>query len=54
MKKVKQIGLPYVGSKRLISEKLANKMIEYKPRAKVFLDVFAGGEHVVNVFTKRF
>lgn len=53
MKKVKQIGLPYVGSKRLISEKLANKMIEYKPRAKVFLDVFGGGGSMSLMFLQK-
>jgi len=41
--KIKQSGLPYIGSKRLISEKLANTMISLKPNAKVFLDVFGGG-----------
>ena len=38
-----QLKIPYMGSKRKIAEELMQKMIEIKPKAKYFYDLFAGG-----------
>lgn len=40
---VKGYGIPYKGSKRGIALQLFNKMLEYKPNAKYFYDLFGGG-----------
>jgi site-specific DNA-adenine methylase len=37
------LRIPYMGSKNLIAEELIYKMIEYKPKAKYFYDLFGGG-----------
>lgn len=39
----KGYGIPYKGSKRGIALQLFNKMLEYKPNAKYFYDLFGGG-----------
>lgn len=38
-----QLRIPYMGSKRKIAEELMQKMIEIKPKAKYFYDLFSGG-----------
>ena len=38
-----QLRIPYMGSKRKIAEQLMQKMLEIKPKAKYFYDLFAGG-----------
>ena len=38
-----QLRIPYMGSKRRIAEQLMQKMLEIKPKAKYFYDLFAGG-----------
>ena len=37
-----QLRIPYMGSKRKIAKELMQKMIEIKPKAKYFYDIFAG------------
>lgn len=39
----KGLGIPYKGSKRGIALELFNKMLEIKPNAKYFYDLFGGG-----------
>lgn len=39
----KNLGLPYMGSKSKIAEKLLNEIINTKPEAEIFIDLFAGG-----------
>ena len=41
--KVEPLRIPYMGSKRKIAEELFQKMLEIKPKAKYFFDIFAGG-----------
>lgn len=41
--KTEQFRIPYMGSKRTISEELFQKMLEIKPNAKYFFDLFGGG-----------
>jgi site-specific DNA-adenine methylase len=41
--KVEPLRIPYMGSKRKIAEELFQKMLEIKPNAKYFFDIFAGG-----------
>jgi len=38
-----QLRIPYMGSKRKIAKELMQKMIEVKPKAKYFYDLFSGG-----------
>jgi len=38
-----QLRIPYMGSKRKIAEELMQKMLEIKPKAKYFYDLFGGG-----------
>lgn len=38
-----QLRIPYMGSKRKIAKELMQKMVEIKPKAKYFYDLFAGG-----------
>lgn len=38
-----QLRIPYMGSKRKIAEQLMQKMLEIKPKAKYFYDLFGGG-----------
>ena len=42
-KKLLQLRVPYMGSKNAIAEQLMDKMLEVKPKAKYFFDIFAGG-----------
>ena len=37
------LRIPYMGSKHSISKKLFEKMIQIKPNAKYFYDLFGGG-----------
>lgn len=39
----KYLGVPYMGSKRLIAFDLLIEMLKYKPKARYFIDVFGGG-----------
>ena len=41
--KVEPLRIPYMGSKRKIAEELFQKMLEIKPKAKYFFDLFGGG-----------
>jgi site-specific DNA-adenine methylase len=41
--KVEPLRIPYMGSKRKIAEELFQKMLEIKPNAKYFFDLFGGG-----------
>ena len=41
--KVKPLRIPYMGSKNKIAEQLMRKMLEIKPNAKYFVDLFGGG-----------
>jgi len=41
--KVEPLRIPYMGSKRKIAEQLFQKMLEIKPNAKYFFDLFGGG-----------
>jgi len=41
--KVEPLRIPYMGSKRKIAEQLFEKMLEIKPNAKYFFDLFGGG-----------
>lgn len=41
--KVEPLRIPYKGSKRKIAEELFQKMLEIKPNAKYFFDLFGGG-----------
>ena len=41
--KLQQIRLPWQGSKRAIAPQLIDKMLEVKPNAKYFVDLFCGG-----------
>lgn len=36
-------GIPYVGSKARIGKELISKMLELKPQAHIFIDLFGGG-----------
>ena len=40
---VKNLRIPYMGSKNKIALRLFEKMLEIKPNAKYFFDIFAGG-----------
>ena len=42
-KKLEQIRIPWTGSKRSIAPQLIDKMLEVKPKAKYFVDLFCGG-----------
>ena len=47
------INIPYKGSKSKIVVPLLKKMMELKPKAKVFIDLFAGGGNITfNVLSK--
>jgi site-specific DNA-adenine methylase len=37
------LGIPYMGSKRKYAHRLICKMLEHKPQAKYFYDLFGGG-----------
>lgn len=39
----KNLGLPYMGSKSKIAEKLLSEIINRNPEAEIFIDLFAGG-----------
>lgn len=39
----KNLGLPYMGSKSKIAEKLLSEIIKANPEAEIFIDLFAGG-----------
>ena len=39
----KNLGLPYMGSKSKIAEKLLSEIIKRNPEAEIFIDLFAGG-----------
>ena len=39
----KNLGLPYLGSKSKIAEKLLSEIIKAKPEAEIFIDLLAGG-----------
>ena len=39
----KNLGLPYMGSKSKIAEKILSEIIKAKPEAEIFIDLFAGG-----------
>ena len=41
--KIEPLRIPYMGSKRKIAEQLFQKMLEIKPSAKYFFDLFGGG-----------
>ena len=40
---IEQLRIPYMGSKRKIAKQLFEKMLEIKPNAKYFFDLFGGG-----------
>lgn len=40
---IKNLRIPYKGSKNRIADKLVDKMLQIKPRAKYFVDFFGGG-----------
>ena len=40
---LEQLRIPYMGSKRKIAKELFTKMLEIKPNAKYFFDLFGGG-----------
>ena len=40
---IKNIRIPYMGSKNKIAVELLQKMLEIKPNAKYFYDLFGGG-----------
>ena len=40
---IEPLRIPYMGSKRKIAKDLFTKMLELKPNAKYFFDIFAGG-----------
>ena len=39
----KNLGLPYMGSKSKIAEKILSEIIKRNPEAEIFIDLFAGG-----------
>lgn len=39
----KSYGLPYMGSKNRIAEKIITEIIWNEPNAEIFVDLFAGG-----------
>jgi site-specific DNA-adenine methylase len=41
--KAEPLGIPYMGSKRKHANALICKMLEIKPNAKYFYDLFGGG-----------
>lgn len=40
---IEPLRIPYMGSKRKIAKQLFQKMLEIKPKAKYFFDLFGGG-----------
>ena len=43
VEKTERLGIPYMGSKRKHADKLIDKILELKPNAKYFYDLFGGG-----------
>ena len=42
-KKTHDFSIPYMGSKRVIAERILDEMLKIKPNAKYFYDLFGGG-----------
>jgi len=48
-----KLGIPYMGSKRAISKKIVDFIIEQNPNAKYIYDVFGGGCSISFEFVQR-
>ena len=49
----KELGIPYMGSKRKLAKKIVNHIIEYNPNTKYICDLFGGGGAISFEFLQR-